>query len=112
MADVNKRSKSALPEKKRQQVTAEPLLIPDITAAALAGVSRATWWRLHVAGKTPASLKLARRRLWNRAEVVAWIEARCPDRQTWEALRAMSRRNRVEPSPRSLAAGDCERQRR
>ncbi len=39
---------------------AEPLLIPDTVAAALAGVSRATWWRLHAAAKTPRAIKLGR----------------------------------------------------
>jgi predicted DNA-binding transcriptional regulator AlpA len=70
----------------------EALLISDITAAALAGVSRATWRRLFAAGKTPAAVRLGRRRLWDVAELRNWIQAKCPDRRTWEALQAQSRR--------------------
>jgi predicted DNA-binding transcriptional regulator AlpA len=73
----------------------EALQVPDTVAARLAGVSRATWWRLHAAAKTPAAVKLGRKRLWNRAELEAWIAAKCPDRQTWEAMQAPSRRYRV-----------------
>jgi predicted DNA-binding transcriptional regulator AlpA len=47
----------------------EALQVPDIVAARLTGVSRATWWRLHAAGKTPAAIKLGRKVLWNRAEL-------------------------------------------
>jgi len=73
----------------------ESLLVPDQIAARLAGVSRATWWRLHAAAKTPAAIQLGRRRLWSRAEVVSWIEAGCPVRETWEAMRSQARRLRV-----------------
>jgi excisionase family DNA binding protein len=72
--------------------TSEALLVPDTVAAALTGVSRATWRRLFAAGKTPAAVRLGRRRLWNRAELVAWAEAKCPDRRTWEAMSAQARR--------------------
>jgi predicted DNA-binding transcriptional regulator AlpA len=70
----------------------EALQIPDVMAARLAGVSRATWWRLHAAAKTPAAIKLGRKVLWNRAEVESWIAAKCPDRKLWEAIRDQSRR--------------------
>ena len=69
-----------------------PLLVSDREAAHLAGVSRATWWRLHAAAKTPATVKLGRCRRWNRAEIVAWIEAGCPPRQLWEAAYAQRKR--------------------
>jgi predicted DNA-binding transcriptional regulator AlpA len=64
----------------------DPLLIPDTAAARLAGVSRATWWRLHAAGRTPAPVRLGRKVLWRRAELAAWIGAGCPDRRGWEAM--------------------------
>jgi predicted DNA-binding transcriptional regulator AlpA len=71
------------------------LLIPDTEAAALAGVCRATWHRLRVAGKVPAGIKLGRAVRWNKIELVAWIEAKCPDRRTWEAIQAQGRRLQV-----------------
>jgi predicted DNA-binding transcriptional regulator AlpA len=64
------------------------LLIPDTAAAALAGVSRSHWHRLRAAGKLPPSIKLGRKVLWRRAEVIAWIDAGCPDARTWAAMRA------------------------
>jgi predicted DNA-binding transcriptional regulator AlpA len=73
----------------------EALLVADVLAARMAGVSRSHWWRLHAAAKTPAAVKLGRKVLWNRAEVEAWIAAKCPDRRTWEAMQSQSRRLRV-----------------
>jgi predicted DNA-binding transcriptional regulator AlpA len=70
----------------------EALLIGDTASAALAAVSRATWHRLRAAGKLPPSVRLGRKVLWRRAEVVAWIEAGCPDGPTWEAMRAAAGR--------------------
>jgi excisionase family DNA binding protein len=64
-----------------------PLQIPDTAAAALTGVSRATWHRLRAAGKLPPSVRLGRKVLWRRDEVVAWIDAGCPDAATWHAMR-------------------------
>jgi predicted DNA-binding transcriptional regulator AlpA len=75
-----------------EKLPVESLLIPDTAAAALAGVSRTTWHRLTVAGKAPAPIRLGRRVLWDRAELTAWIEGRCPDRRTWDAMRAAGRR--------------------
>lgn len=69
-----------------------PLLIPDIVAAALAGVSRAHWQRLRAAGKLPPSVRLGRKVLWRRAEVAAWIDAGCPDSRTWAAMQAAAGR--------------------
>ena len=73
----------------------EPLLISDVQAAAMCGLSRASWHRLAVRGAVPASVKLGRRRLWNRAEICAWCEAGCPDRRTWEAMKAAAGRRRI-----------------
>lgn len=68
-----------------------PQLIPDTAAAALAGVSRATWHRLRAAGKLPPPVKLGRSCRWNRAEVLLWIDAGCPDARTWAAMRTGKR---------------------
>ena len=70
----------------------DALLIPDTVAAALAGVSRATWHRLRAAGKLPPSVRLGRSIRWRRAEIVAWIDTGCPDGRTWAALQASGRR--------------------
>jgi predicted DNA-binding transcriptional regulator AlpA len=65
----------------------EPLHVGGKHAGPFAGVSSATWWRLHAAGKVPAPIRLASRTLWRVSELRAWSEAGCPDRQTWDALR-------------------------
>lgn len=73
------------PEPKRQL---EQLALPAKDAAALCGVSRAQWWKLHAAGKIPLPVRLGTRApRWRVDELRAWLEADCPDRQTWEKMR-------------------------
>jgi predicted DNA-binding transcriptional regulator AlpA len=98
-----KGSRKAKPTHQRRKgatVDAEPLpaplLVSDRDAAALCGLGRSTWWRLHSAGKTPAAVKLGRSVRWNRAELEAWISAGCPVRRECEAMRA-NRRFRAVP---------------
>jgi predicted DNA-binding transcriptional regulator AlpA len=67
----------------------EALLIPDTAAAALAGIARSTLHALRAAGRWgPAPIRLGRALRFRRADVVAWIDAGCPDARTWEAMRA------------------------
>lgn len=73
-------------------LTGEPLLISDTAAAALCGVSRASWHRLRAAGRIPPGVKLGRSVRWNRAELVAWTGAGCPDARTWAAMRQSEQR--------------------
>lgn len=70
----------------------EALLIPDRECARLSGCGRTHWLSLYAAGKTPPSIKLGRKRLWRRKEIVDWIEAGCPDGQVWAALQAAAGR--------------------
>jgi excisionase family DNA binding protein len=72
-----------------------PLLIPDTAAAALLGISRAHLHRLRTAGRFPEAIRLGRALRFDRAELVAWTEARCPDLATWRAMKAANRRLRV-----------------
>lgn len=56
--------------------------------AALLCVSVATVERMDSRSRIPAPVKLSRGCVrWRRAEVLAWIEAGCPDRKTWERSR-------------------------
>ncbi|MCE9590084.1 MAG: AlpA family transcriptional regulator [Planctomycetes bacterium] len=53
-------------------------------AAYLIGVGRATFWKLHSAGKLPLPVRLSTRcPRWRVDELRAWLAAGCPDRQTW-----------------------------
>lgn len=65
-----------------------PLLVDARAAGHLCGVSRSLWLRLHASGKVPLPLRLGRRCLWNRAELIAWTSARCPCRLAWEEMKA------------------------
>ncbi len=74
----------------------ESLLIPDIAAAALCGCSRSHWHALAAAGKVPPSVKLGRKRLWRRGDVLLFIEWGCPGRAEFEARKAaLGRRTKV-----------------
>jgi predicted DNA-binding transcriptional regulator AlpA len=58
-------------------------------AARLVGLSLASWYRLRAAGRVgPAEVRLGGRVLFRAAELAEWVAAGCPDRKTWEALRA------------------------
>jgi len=67
---------------------AEPLLIPASVAGPLCGRSEASWWRDHAAGRCPRPVRIGGSTLWRVEELRRWIEARCPDRRSWEAMEA------------------------
>lgn len=71
--------------------TLPPLLVRRREAARLCGISPATWDRLVSAGRTPAPLRVGGVLLWRVSELASWTEAGCPDRKTWEALRAAAK---------------------
>lgn len=71
-----------------------PLLVGDRTAAAMLGISRATLHRLRAAGKFPESIRLCRKLLFDRDELIRWKDARCPDLATWRAMREQAQRRR------------------
>jgi predicted DNA-binding transcriptional regulator AlpA len=74
----------SLPEKFASQDT---LLVPANVAGPMCGRSEASWWRDHAASRIPTPVKLGGRTLWRVLELRDWVEAGCPDRRTWEALR-------------------------
>jgi predicted DNA-binding transcriptional regulator AlpA len=65
-----------------------PLLLDAADAAALCGVSRATWFGWQAAGQIPvAVLRRGRIVRWSHAEIVAWIAAGCPARDRWQVMK-------------------------
>lgn len=57
-------------------------------SAALCGVSRAQWFKLHSMGRIPAPVRLGSRApRWRVEELRAWLAAGCPDRAAWERIR-------------------------
>ena len=84
--------KTARPEK---GVSVEPLLLDATKAAALYGVSRATWHRMVSAGSVPASFRPSPGCVrWRTEELRAHIAAGMPDRTTWEEMQATHRNER------------------
>jgi predicted DNA-binding transcriptional regulator AlpA len=69
-----------------------PVLITDREAARLCGISRASWHRLRAAGRLPPVVRLGRSCRWRRAELLAWVDAGCPDSRVWSAMVASGRR--------------------
>jgi excisionase family DNA binding protein len=73
-------------------LTPEPLLIDDREFARLLGIGRSTFHRLRSAGKIgPQTIRLGRSCRFNRCECLEWAAAGCPDRATWQAMRATRR---------------------
>jgi predicted DNA-binding transcriptional regulator AlpA len=70
------------------QPTIQALLVPAEVAGAMCGRSEASWWRDHAAARIPAPIKLGGRTLWRVQELRDWVEAGCPARKAWEAIRA------------------------
>ena len=61
------------------------LTLDAAESAALVGVSRSTFWKLHSEGRTPAPLRLSGRVVrWRRCELTAWVNAGCPMRENWK----------------------------
>ena len=70
-----------------EQVAVEPETLNRKQAARLLNVSLATLDRMHVGGRMPAALRLGACVRWTRTELVAWLAAGCPDRNSWERRR-------------------------
>lgn len=65
-----------------------PLMVDAKAAAALCGVSPATWHRMLAAGKTPAPVRLSGGCVrYRTADLADWIARGCPCRAEWLALR-------------------------
>lgn len=64
-------------------------LIPIEAVAALLTVGLATAKRMHAAGKLPCPVRLGGRVVrWDVVELHRWIDAGCPSRERWLAIRA------------------------
>jgi len=61
-----------------------PLLVSADEAAAMCGVSRATWFNWQATGQIPRPcLAKGRIRRWSRQTIERWIDAGCPPRDRW-----------------------------
>jgi predicted DNA-binding transcriptional regulator AlpA len=64
-----------------------PLAVAAKEVGKLLGISIRQVWRLNSCGKLPRPIRLGGSVRWRRDEIVAFVEAGCPDRRTWEAVR-------------------------
>ena len=66
----------------------EPEALPAASAARLLGIGRTKFFTMNSAGKVPMPVYLSTKcPRWVRSELLAWLAAGCPDRQTWVKLR-------------------------
>lgn len=64
------------------------LLIDAKDAAALLGIGRSLLYQMHSSGRLgPLPIRLGRAVRWQRSELEAWVNAECPARQKWLAIR-------------------------
>src|SRR5258708_25352586 len=56
--------------------------------------SVASLWRDDAAGRLPTAVRIGASKRWRYTEIVAWTEAGCPDRKTWEGLRSAQHNGR------------------
>jgi hypothetical protein len=68
-----------------------PGLIRAAQAAAWCSVGPRTWRTWDTAGRMRRPIRINACVLWSLSELRAWRDAGCPDRRTWEALRAAER---------------------
>ncbi|MGD8453293.1 MAG: AlpA family phage regulatory protein [Phycisphaerae bacterium] len=74
-------------------ISVQPLAVSAKDAAMLLGISKAQVWKLHAQGKLPLPIRLGTKApRWLVAELRAWSEAGCPDRQVWERAKTATRR--------------------
>ena len=71
----------------RRESTAERLLLRAEDAAALCSTSTRTWRTWGTIGKIPRPIHIGRIPFWRYDELKAWVEAGCPNRTTWDAMR-------------------------
>jgi predicted DNA-binding transcriptional regulator AlpA len=81
---------------KKTPIEVQKLALPAKDAAALVGISRAQWWKLHAAGKLPLPVYLGTKApRWRADELRDWLAAGAPDRQTWQRLWGAQRCQRM-----------------
>lgn len=72
-------------------IHADALLLSDVQAARMCGISRSVLHRLRAAHKwPPASVRLGRAVRYRRDEVERWVAAGCPDAATWRAMQSQN----------------------
>jgi excisionase family DNA binding protein len=56
--------------------------------ATMLGISQSHFYQLLKSGRLPLPVQLGRSRRWIREELVAWLNAGCPNRAKWQVIKA------------------------
>jgi predicted DNA-binding transcriptional regulator AlpA len=76
-------SRGGVMEGEGQMPEPVPLLIGREELLSLLGISRAHLSRLLRRGAVPLPIRLGRSCRWSRADILAWVQAKCPPREKW-----------------------------
>lgn len=63
-----------------------PVLLDYKQSAQLCGIKKSLWYTLNSSGKIPSPVRLGKRTLWVRSELLEWIAIGCPSREKWEKI--------------------------
>ena len=66
----------------------EPILVDARGAGALCGKCERTWRAWDAQGHIPTAIRIGRSTLWSVDELRDWVDAGCPERTIWHALRS------------------------
>lgn len=80
-------SKSSISGWANPSPNAGRLMLDCMEAAALLGVSRAMYWKLHSQARIPLPIRFGRVVRWRKQELEAWIAAGCPPRDRWDPIK-------------------------
>lgn len=64
-----------------------PVLLDYKQSAQLCGIKKTLWYNLNSCGRIPKPIRLGKRTLWARSELLEWIAASCPSREKWEKIK-------------------------
>ena len=66
----------------------EVLLPSAKDAAKLLDIGERFFWSMHSSGELgPLPIRLGKRTLWSRFELINWVKARCPRREKWITMK-------------------------
>lgn len=66
-------------------------LLSAKTLGQMLSLSKRQIFRLNSCGKIPKPIKIGGSVRWISDEIAAWIMASCPDRETWEIMKAAAK---------------------
>jgi len=71
----------------RERLIGATLCVDAAAAGELVGVSARQWRHLDATDQCPAPIRLGGAVRWRLTELAGWVDAGCPDRITWEAMK-------------------------